>query len=124
MRTLGIPLSPSGQFNTEFEYRFDQVSQLLASIEASVITPIDDEMTYQFCWLAIVSFCLPITRFTDSQCHALMVKSRQALLPIMGFNHHTALENIHGPTLYGGKQFKHIATLQTYQHITFFMGHY
>ena len=123
-RALGVRLAPTGQFNTEFNYREENIREFCGRLKSAHPTPQDTEIIYTFRWKPIVSYCLPITRFTPQQCERLMIISRRALLPKLGFNQNSPLPIIHGPHIYGGSNRLHIRTLQATLHILYFLGHY
>ena len=67
-RTLGVRLAPSGQWDTEFNYRYSQLQQFCGRLQAAPFTPIDAEIIYQCRWIPISHFCLPLTHFSKQQC--------------------------------------------------------
>ena len=83
----------------------------------------DAEIVYIERWVSTIKYYLPITRFTQHQCHHITTVVEHALLPKLGFNRHMPKVVLYGPKLYGGKQLIHTHTEQTILHLETFMGH-
>ena len=73
--------------------------------------------------MASIKYCLPITRFSNKQCHKLAIVVERALLPKLGFNRHMPKVVLYGPRKFGGKEMMHVHTEQTILHTEKFMAH-
>jgi len=96
---------------------------LAGRIKQSPLTRFDAEIVYRERWMSTIKYCLPITRFTQQQCHQITKVVEQAILPKLGFNRHMPKVVLYGPRLYGGKQIMNTHTEQIILHLETFMAH-
>ena len=122
-RILGVRCAINGDDTTEFNYRLLEATKLAGKISHSPLSRFDAEVVCRERWMATIKYCLPITRFTQEQCHKLSIVMEKALLPKMGFNRHMPKAVLYGPHRFGGKQLMNIHTEQTVLHTEKFMAH-
>ena len=112
-----------GRDITEFHYRLEEATSLAGRISNAPLTRFDAEVVCRERWMATIKYCLPITRFTQEQCHKLSIVIEKALLPKLGFNRHMPKTVLYGPLQYGGKQLMNPHTEQTILHTEKIMAH-
>lgn len=71
-RNLGIQLAPTGQWNTEFAFRYKQLQIFGGRLSSAPFTKYDMETINQSQWVPISQFCLPLTQFSKEQCEQYM----------------------------------------------------
>ena len=77
---------------------------------------------YHSRWQSRISFYLPLTTFSFSQCERLQGIMYAALLPQMGYNRHIPKVVRHGPKHLGGAGLIHMYTEQGIKHLQHFLG--
>ena len=122
-RILGVRCGLDGEDTTELKYRIEQAVALAGRIKQSPLTRFDAVIVYRERWMSTIKYCLPITRFTQQQCHQITKVVEQAILPKLGFNRHMPKVVLYGPRLYGGKQIMNTHTEQIILHLETFMAH-
>jgi len=105
------------------KYRTEQAVALDGRIRYSPLIRFDAEIVYRERWMSTIKYFLPITCFTQHQCHKITTAVEQEILPKLGFNRHMSKMVLYGPKLYGGKQLMNIHTEQTILHLEAFMAH-
>ena len=115
-------MAPSGQMETEFNFRFSQAKKMAKAIAKIQMTRPESTIAYQSRWLSIVGFFTPITCFSRKMCEKIQVPIYQAFLPKMGYNRHLPLAIRYGPTNLGGAGLVHLYTEQAIKHVQFLVG--
>ena len=62
-----------GNDNTKFEYRLNEVSNLVGFIQQAPLVRSDAEIVCRERWIAYIKHCLLITRFEEHECHKLVI---------------------------------------------------
>ncbi len=113
---LAIRCALDGQDGVEFKYRLEDILTLAGRIIAAPLTRFDAEVVCRERWGSSIKYCLPITKFTQDQCHQLSIPIEKALLPKLGFNRHMPKAVLYGPHKFGGKQLFNVHTEQLIMH--------
>ena len=121
-RYVGIRISPTGQMETEYQYRLQQAKELGSRFAQIHMTRPQATIAYQSRWLLILGFFTPITYFTRRQCDRLQVPIYQSILPKLGYNRHLPLAVRFGPDKYGGAGLVNAYTEQCIKHVQFLVG--
>lgn len=107
-RITGIRFTPSAAMNKEFKYRQTESLHLARNITNRHFNGHDANMIYHSRWQSRISFYLPMTKFSHTQCQKLQIPIYAALLPKFGYNRHLPLEVQHAPRSHGGSGFIHM----------------
>ena len=121
-RITGIRFTPTAAMNKEFKHRKTESLHLARNISKGHFTSHDANMIYHSRWQSRISFFLPMTTFTKTQCHKLQIPIYAALLPKFGYNRHIPLEVRHGPRSHGGSGLIHMYTEQGIKHLQQTLG--
>ena len=122
-RILGFRCGLDSKDGVELKFRVDEVTILAGCIRQVSLTIFDVEIVYQERWMSTMKYYLPITRFTQSQCHKITTILKQAILQKFGLNRHTPKVVLYGPKNYGGKGPMKIRTEQKSLHTEIFIAH-
>lgn len=120
---LGVRLALDGNNEAEFKYRKKQARDLAGKISSPPFSRGDAEVIYKERWIPPIGYCLPITQFTQNECHKIQAPFYQAILPKMGFNRHIPTEIRFGPKKYNGKGLVDLTTYQVSQHVEKLIEH-
>lgn len=116
-RITGLHFTPTAAMSKEFKYRKTESLHLSRNIFRGAFDGHDANMIYHSRWQSRLSFFLPMTTFSHTQCCRLQIPIYAALLPKFGGNCHLPLEIRHGPRSHGGSGFIHIYTEQGLKHL-------
>ena len=100
-RYLGVRIAPSGQMQTETQYRIEQSTLIAREIEKNYTTGQNTWTLYNRIWCPQVQICLPVTTFNDAQCHEMHKPIINSILSKMGYNSKTPRAVVHGPVTKG-----------------------
>ena len=101
-RVLGVRLPLDGNMREEFKFRCQQVSEFSSKIRDAPLTHHDAWIIYESRYRAIIRYPLPVSMFSNKQCHTIQKPFINAILPKMGINRHTPRAVIYGPKSLGG----------------------
>lgn len=101
----------------EYKYQRKESLNLARKIASGNFEQKDGTMIYNSRWQSQISFYLPITTFSYTQCCRLQKPIYSALLPILGYNRHLPLAVRHGPKAFGGAGMLHMYTEQGTKHL-------
>jgi hypothetical protein len=102
MRTLGVRLSPLGNFLDEHAYRLLQFKGLAQNIQSSPISRFDAYLGYVTILQRMLHYPLGATCWNSKQCRQIDASFTGAIIAKMGFNRNTARLIIFGPIDQGG----------------------
>jgi len=122
-RVLGIRLPMTGEMNTEFTFRKEQMETLGTRLYAAPFTPTDAAIVYQSRYKPMIRYCLPVTTFTQEELNKIQKKFIFLLLPKLGINRHAPRIMIYGPTSRGGRGIIDLLLEQPLQHLYTNLGH-
>ena len=106
---------------TEYKFCLKQAKTLAGKIWSSPFTRIDAEIIYRERWLLSISYCLPVTKFTDSQCDKIQSPFLTAILAKMEFNRHFSRNVVFRPKNFQGKQLCDLSVQQYLCHLERFV---
>lgn len=121
-RITGLGFNPESNMTAEYEYRILEMQDLAMYMNRVVFFQNECTTIYHSRWQSRISFYLPLTTFTFSQCKRLQGAMYAALLPQMGYNRHLPKVVRHGPKHLGGSGLIHMFTEQGIKHIQHFTG--
>ena len=101
-RVLGVRVPMDGSMKEEYNFRKIQIRELGRKLMRAPINHWDAWIIYESRYRAIIRYPLPVTMFTDDQCHEIQKPFINALLPKLGINRNTPRVVIYGPKEYGG----------------------
>jgi len=116
-RYLGVRLSVSGQMDSEFAYRMETAANYSHAIDSHHLSKHEIITSYKSVWLPKIFYCLPVTTFSDIQCHKIQSKILQTVLPKLGISRKFPLALVYGPKRFGGLEFENIYAEQGIRHI-------
>ena len=102
-RVLGVRLPMDGNMNEEYKYRIEQIIGFTRRLNGAPLNHYDANIVYECRYRATVSYPLPVTAFSEKQCHSIQRPFMAALLPKMGLNRNMPRAIIYGPTELGGR---------------------
>ena len=124
VRTLGVRLSPLGNFYNEHAYRILQFRGLAQNIQSSPISRFDAYLGYVTMVQRMLQYPLGATCFNKQQCRQLDASFISPILSKMGFNRNTSRAIIYGPIEHGGGLgHGDTETLQGQAHLDLFLSH-
>ena len=124
MRTLGVRLSPLGNFLDEHEYRLQQFKGLAQNIQSSPISRFDAYLGYVTILQRMLHYPLGATCWNSKQCRQIDASFTGAIIAKMGFNRNTARSIIFGPIDQGGGMgHGDTETMQGQAHLDLFISH-
>lgn len=121
-RITGLRFNPEATMNAEYDYRITEMQQLSRCMNRGNFNRHECTTIYHSRWQSRISFYLPLTTFSFSQCERLQGIMYSALLPQMGYNRHIPKVVRHGPKHLGGLGLIHMYTEQGIKHLQHFMG--
>jgi hypothetical protein len=92
--------------------------------QTSTLTRTEAHLLYQAIYRLSVGFPLPMCYFTFKQLDKAQRKAHRALVAKCGYNRHSSLAMLFGPSCLGGAAFFHLYDLQGYGQITNFLKHW
>ncbi len=122
-RVLGVRLPMSGKMDVEYKFRLHQMKDFAQLVARAPLTPFDAFMVYQSRYCPMIKFPLPVTIFTEKECHNLQKPVIFQLLPKMGLNRHTPRALIYGPRRLGGRELMDLRIEQPVLHWQASLGH-
>ena len=85
-RTLGIRLCPSGNMTSEFTFLRNKARDFAKLLLRGRFTPRQVSVAYSSYFLPSLTYSLPTTTFTQSQCDSIQRPTTTSFLLSMGFN--------------------------------------
>ena len=96
-RTLGVRISPAGNWNDEYQYRRSQARELAVLIAGSSMAKDTARVGYFMMVCPKLEYPLAVTQFTQKQCDTITSPVLRACLSKMGYNCNMPKEVIYGP---------------------------
>jgi hypothetical protein len=118
VRLLGVMAAANGTYKQEFVSRLEKSKILAGKLKAS---PLNVAMSWQvyYCrWRPAITYCLPITTFTDIECNKIQSPFYTALLPKIGINRHMPRAILHAPSKLAGLGLVNLTAEQLSMHVT------
>ena len=103
-RVLGLRLPMTGDMTTEYNYRVKQIRKFAKKVYNAPLSHYDAWVIYESRYRAMIKYPLPVTTFSEQQCHEIQRHFIYYILPKMGLNRHTARALIYGPRTLGGME--------------------
>ena len=88
-QVLGLRLPMTGAMDSEYKYRKKQIENMALKLYQALISQKEAFLIYQTRYRLTISYCLPITVFSEEELHSIQKKFIFLLLPKMGLNRHT-----------------------------------
>ena len=98
-KTLGFYLAPDQNMDKQFKVLLLKTKHLATAISTSSVNHREAYLPYFAVFQPVVSYVLPLTIFSQSQCHLLQVESTQLFLQKCGF-----ISNMHRSVVFGALQ--------------------
>ncbi|EJK67092.1 hypothetical protein THAOC_11923 [Thalassiosira oceanica] len=113
-RGLGFLFTLDGNQLPEYEYRTEQLAQILHRLSVSSLRNEDANQSYMLRSRVLPSVTYPIslTSFSKKQCKELTKMIKHTILPKMGINACISRPVLYGPTILGGMNYPCIQTFQ------------
>jgi hypothetical protein len=122
-RILGVRIPIHGTMTEELTYRQQQTQDMAKALRKAPFDPQDAWMVYESRYRAALRFPLPVTTFTEAECHSIQQPFIYQLLPKLGLNRHTPRSVIYGPKLLGGLELMDLRCEQPHLHYQATLGH-
>jgi hypothetical protein len=122
-KTLGVILSPSGSTIQSCRTLHAKAIEYASHITGSSLSREEAWCSYILHFLPAVTFSLPVSSFTETQCEKNQSPAIMAVLPKLHFNRHTARSIVFGPVAMGGIGLPHIYATQSIGQLQLFIGH-
>ena len=121
-RITGLRFNPEATMTAEYDYRLTEMQDLATYMNRGVFYRKECTTIYHSRWQSRISYYLPLTTFTHSQCERLQGIMYAAMLPQMGYNRHIPKVVRHGPKYLGGSGLIHMYTEQGIKHLQHLTG--
>eukprot|EP00957_Ditylum_brightwellii_P104034 7925857-Ditylum_brightwellii.AAC.1 len=95
VKQLVVLANPASDFSQELEHRKDYSASMATRIRTLCMNPKNAFRLYRNIWLPACQYPLAATSFTEDKCHSIMKLFVRAILPKLGFNHHSPHEIIY-----------------------------
>lgn len=118
----GLRFNPLSKMKEELTYRQQEMTKLAMRMNRGSFNRPETTMIYNSRWQSRISFYLPLTTFTHSQCERLQAIMYAAMLPQMGYKRHIPRVIRHGPKHLVGSGMIHMYTEQGTKHLQHFLG--
>jgi hypothetical protein len=118
VRLLGVMAAANGTYKQEFLTRLDKSKVIAGKLQAA---PLNVAMSWQvyYCrWKPAITYCLPITTFSELECKKIQSPFYNALLPKLGINRHMPRALLHGPLQLAGLGLVNLHAEQLAMHVT------
>ena len=92
-------------------------------INCSALNGRKTHIFYRGIYKLSVEYVLPLTHFTFKELEQVQKKAHQAIVLKSGYNRHSSIAMLYGPSIWGGLEFFHLFDLQGYGQISTFMKH-
>jgi hypothetical protein len=122
-RTLGVYISPSGLQKWQVQILWQYTMDYYTNVSSSSFTAEEALLSYTSYLRPRLSYPLPCTSLTQTQCRHIQVPALAALLPKMHLNRHTPHAVLFGPMKYGRLAMPDTYTDQGYGQLRFLIGH-
>ena len=117
-KSLGFHLTPNQNMSSQFSHLLDKAHHLSFRISRSSVNHHEAYIAYFSVFLPAISYVLPLTTFTKTQCHRLQVLPTKLFLQKCGFVSSMKRAIVFGSRRSGGLGFRHPYTEQGIAHIT------
>jgi hypothetical protein len=87
-RTLGVRLCPDGNMRKEREWLHDKAKNFAKLLRSSHFHQTEAYAAYVYYYIASITYSLPLTTFTKTECKNIQSSAINAILPALGFNQH------------------------------------
>jgi hypothetical protein len=85
-RSLGIHFCPSGTMQKQFEILLAKSQKFAKEALTNALTRTEARMMFHGIYLPSITYPLPLTSFTQGQCHTLETPFIKAIVPRCGYN--------------------------------------
>ena len=116
-KILGFHLSPNQDMSSQYQILLDKSHHLSLSISGSSVDHREAYLAYFSVFLPAISYVLPLTTFSEAQCHRLQVIPTKLFLQKCGFVSTMKRAIVFGSRQSGGLGFRHPYTEQGIAHI-------
>ena len=120
-KCLGFHLRPDQSMATQYQHLHSKAHRLAYAISGSTVSTKEALITYFAVYLPAISYVLPITTFTPSQCHQISSIPTKLFLSKAGFNSQTHRSIIYASRPSGGLGFRPLYNEQGIQHVQKFI---
>ena len=118
VRLLGIMAAADGTYNQEYAVRLEKSRELAGRLQVSPLSIALSWQAYYCRWKPAITYCLPITTFTASECKKIQSPFFNALLPKLGINRHMPRDLLHGPAQVAGLGLVNLEAEQLSMHVS------
>ena len=118
VRLLGVKAAANGTFEQEFLSRLEKSRELAGRLQAAPLNIALSWQVYYCRWKPAITYCLPITTFSATECKKLQSPFYAALLPKLGINRHMPRALLHGPQQVAGLGLINLEAEQLAMHVT------
>jgi hypothetical protein len=101
-KTLGCLRTLDGNESIQFRFLLEKSKDWAALLQKRYLSRQEAWMVYHTYYMPQVLYSIMPTNMTKVQCDSIQSPVINAILPLLGFNRHTARDIIFGPTKYGG----------------------
>jgi hypothetical protein len=101
-KTLGCLRTLDGNESIQFNALLEKSRDWAALLQKRYLSRQEAWMVYHTYYMPQVLYSIMPTNMTKAQCDAIQSPVLNTILPLLGFNRHTARDIIFGPTKYGG----------------------
>jgi len=122
-RTLGVYVTPSGQYSRQVENLLDYAEQFRHQIEESILTPTEAYTCLMLYIKPKITYPFPCVSLTEKQCRHIQAPILEAILPKLHLNRHSPRAVLFAGPRYGGLRISEYYTKLGYGHLQYFIGH-
>jgi hypothetical protein len=121
--TLGVYLTPSGQYHSQAKVLRSYAEHLKQLISLAHLTPSEAYCCLMMYIRPKLNYPIPCVSLTETQCHHIQAPILEAILPKLHLNRHTPRAVLFAGPRYGGMGIPEKYTDLGYGHLQYLVGH-
>jgi len=122
-RTLGVYVTPSGNFKRQAQVLRQHAESFKANILPSSLSPSEAYCCFMMYIRPKINYPLPCVSLTQAQCRYIQAPVLEAILPKLHLNRHTPRAVLFAGPRYGGISLPETYTDLGQGHLAYFLGH-
>jgi hypothetical protein len=122
-RTLGVYLTPSGQYRTQVNILCGHTEDFKTQLMSSTLSQSEAYCCYMVYIRPKISYPLPCVSLTEQQCRYIQAPVLEAILPKLHLNRHSPRAVLFASPRYGGIGLAENYAGFGYGHLQYMMGH-
>ena len=122
-RTLGVYVTPSGQYTRQAKVLRAQAEQFKSQLLGAPLTPKEAYICLMLYIKPKLTYPFPCVSLTEKQCRYIQAPVLEAILPKLHLNRHSPRAVLFAGPRYGGLRLPEYYTELGYSHLQYLVGH-